>query len=138
MAPKIKLTYFEFRARGEIIRILLHYGGLQFEDKKIKREEWPEFKPSRSLYFVVRCQQRCKNFVTETKFGFMPELEWDGVTLTESVAITRFVAKKLKLVGNTDIEEAQCDAVVDVCSEFIEGMKDYRGRHVQVYGTGLH
>ena len=49
MAPKIKLTYFEFRARGEIIRILLHYGGLQFEDKKIKREEWPEFKPSKSI-----------------------------------------------------------------------------------------
>ena len=54
----------------------------------------------------------------------MPELEWDGAILTESVAITRFIAKKLKIVGNTDIEEAQCDAVADVCSEFIEGMTD--------------
>ena len=53
MAPKIKLTYFEFRARGEIIRILLHYGGLQFEDKKIKREEWPEFKPSKSIGYPI-------------------------------------------------------------------------------------
>ena len=59
MAPKIKLTYFEFRARGEIIRILLHYGGLQFEDKKIKREEWPEFKPSKSIgYPILSCIMR--------------------------------------------------------------------------------
>ena len=61
-ALKIKLTYFEFRARAEIIRILLNYGGLPFEDKKIKRDDWPEFKPSK-LIFPFMNQQNYKKLI---------------------------------------------------------------------------
>ena len=47
MAPKAKLLYFDGRGRGEMIRIMLSYGGVEFEDKRIKMEEWPQVKPSK-------------------------------------------------------------------------------------------
>ena len=47
MAPKVKLLYFDGRGRGEITRMILNYGGIAFEDKRVKMEEWPEVKPSK-------------------------------------------------------------------------------------------
>ena len=55
------------------------------------------------------------------KFGFVPEMEWDGVRLAQSVAIYRLVAKEVGIAGKNNVEMAQCDAVVDFCSEMAEG-----------------
>ena len=55
------------------------------------------------------------------KFGFVPEIEWDGVRLAQSVAIYRLVAKEVGIAGKNNVEMAQCDAVVDFCSEMAEG-----------------
>ena len=48
MAP-ITLIYFDVRARAELIRMALVYGGLEFEDKRIPfyADEWYEMKPSK-------------------------------------------------------------------------------------------
>ena len=55
------------------------------------------------------------------KFGFLPEIEWDGVRLAQSVAIYRLVAKEVGIAGKNNVEMAQCDGVVDFCSEMAEG-----------------
>ena len=47
MAPNVQLLYFDGRGRGEIIRIILTYGGVEFEDKRVSFEEWPQVKPSK-------------------------------------------------------------------------------------------
>ena len=49
MAPKVKLLYFDTFGRAEIIRTILNYGGIEFEDKRFKVEEWPQTKPSKKL-----------------------------------------------------------------------------------------
>ena len=41
-----KLTYFNFRGRGEIIRLVFTAAGVAYEDNRIERERWPELKPS--------------------------------------------------------------------------------------------
>ncbi len=46
MAPKVTLTYFGVRARAELIRLILKAGEIEFEDKRISQQEWPEIKPS--------------------------------------------------------------------------------------------
>ena len=51
----------------------------------------------------------------------MPELTWDGKVLGQSTAITRFVAREVGIAGNNNIEMSQCDAIVDFCSEVVEG-----------------
>ena len=42
----VKLTYFDLRGRAETIRLLLHYNGIQFQDKRVTNEEWAKLKPS--------------------------------------------------------------------------------------------
>ena len=45
--PKLKLTYFGLRGRGEASRLLLAYAGAEYEDHRITFEQWPELKPSK-------------------------------------------------------------------------------------------
>ena len=42
-----KLTYLNIRARGELIRFILSYAELEFEDCRIEAEKWPEVRPSK-------------------------------------------------------------------------------------------
>ena len=51
----------------------------------------------------------------------MPEIIWDGTRLAQSVAIYRLVAKEVGIAGKHNVEMAQCDGVVDFCSEMAEG-----------------
>lgn len=47
---KYVLTYFNIKALGEPIRLLLSYGKIDFEDRRIEKEDWPKVKPSK-YYF---------------------------------------------------------------------------------------
>ncbi|EEB14150.1 glutathione S-transferase alpha-4, putative [Pediculus humanus corporis] len=51
MAPKYKLTYFNFTGLGEPIRYMLAYGNQDFEDNRIEMADWPKLKPNYSAYF---------------------------------------------------------------------------------------
>ena len=53
MAPAYKLTYFNVRGLGEPIRFLLSYGGIEFEDHRVEKEDWPQFKPCKSSPILV-------------------------------------------------------------------------------------
>ncbi len=46
--PKVVYTYFDARARGELPRLIMKAGGIEFEDKRLDRREWsPELKQSK-------------------------------------------------------------------------------------------
>ncbi|XP_072381986.1 glutathione S-transferase-like [Diabrotica undecimpunctata] len=100
MAPKYKLIYFDGTALGEPIRFLLSYGQLDFEDKRIGLDgnDWPAIKPT-------------------TPFGQVPLLEHDGKVAHQSTAISRYLAKQVKLVGSNDWEDLEIDAAVDTIND---------------------
>ena len=52
----------------------------------------------------------------------MPELKWNGKVVGQSNTITRFVAREVGIAGKNNVEMAQCDAIVDFCSEMVAGM----------------
>uniref|UniRef100_F1LBG7 Glutathione S-transferase 1 n=1 Tax=Ascaris suum TaxID=6253 RepID=F1LBG7_ASCSU len=70
-----KLTYFNIRGLGEGARLIFHQAGVEFEDNRLSREDWPSLKPS-------------------TPFGQLPLLEVDGEVLAQSTAIFRYLGRK--------------------------------------------
>ena len=76
------LEYFPIPGTpGEIVRVLLGMGGDAWTDARVPGKEWGAIKPS-------------------TKFGVMPELKSDdGVVMTQSRAIARYLAKTVKVAG---------------------------------------
>lgn len=47
MSPHYKLIYFNSRGRAEHIRFIFAYAGVEYEDVRIPKEKWPEFKKSK-------------------------------------------------------------------------------------------
>jgi glutathione S-transferase len=87
--------------RAEIIRIILNYGGIPFEDFTFKFEAWPEYKP-------------------KMPFGQVPVLEVDGEPLAQSTAIQRYAAKLAGLIP----EDLFAAAKVDEAHALIAEMQD--------------
>ncbi|XP_076656911.1 glutathione S-transferase-like [Halictus rubicundus] len=96
--PTYKLTYFPITALGEPIRLLLSYGGVKFEDHRIKSKDWPQIK-------------------SEMPFGQVPVLEIDGKKINQSVAICRYLAKQFGLAGKNDREALEIDVAVDTITD---------------------
>lgn len=92
--PQYKLTYFPVKALAEPIRFLFSYAGVEFEDVRFNRDDWPKIKPT-------------------TPFGQVPMLEIDGKKINQSVAISRYLAKQYGLAGKNDLEALEIDATVD-------------------------
>ena len=51
-------------------------------------------------------------------YGQLPVLEYKGTTICQSMAIARFLANEFGMAGDTAIEKAQADEVVDAVSDF--------------------
>jgi len=45
----IKLIYFNARGRAELARLILAQAGADYEDSRLTREEWPNYKPSKTF-----------------------------------------------------------------------------------------
>ncbi|XP_006112012.1 hematopoietic prostaglandin D synthase [Pelodiscus sinensis] len=98
--PRYKLVYFDVRGRAEISRYLFAYSGIKYEDHRIKLEDWAKIKPT-------------------IPFGKIPILEVDGVIIHQSLAIGRYLAKETGLAGQTPLEQALADAIVDTIDDFV-------------------
>nr|AIZ46905.1 glutathione S-transferase sigma 5 [Cnaphalocrocis medinalis] len=96
--PKVVFSYFPVKALGESGRLLLAYGGQDFEDNRVTPDKWPEYKPS-------------------TPFGQMPVLEIDGKKYTQSVAIARYLGRKYGLVGADAEQDFEIDQNVDFIND---------------------
>jgi glutathione S-transferase len=92
---KPKLTYFDAAAsRGEECRLALHLAGVDFEDVRIKREDWPALKP-------------------KTPFGGLPTLEMPGKpVLAESNAILAYIGRLHGLHPTDAFEAARHEAIL--------------------------
>lgn len=48
-----KLSYFNFRGRGEPIRLLFHFIGVEFENFQIQRKDWISLYKNSKLNFMI-------------------------------------------------------------------------------------
>jgi glutathione S-transferase len=92
---KPRLIYFDAPvSRGEECRLALHVAGVEFEDVRIPREDWPAFKP-------------------KTPFGSVPVLEMPGhPPLGQSNAILVLIGRQYGLHPQDLFEAARHEAVM--------------------------
>ena len=74
----IKLTYFNANGRVGLLRAMLCYKKVPFENKMFTMEEWPNKK-------------------NDYEFHQLPELEVNGKKLTQTIAISLYLARNLNL-----------------------------------------
>jgi glutathione S-transferase len=95
-----KFYYFNGRGRSEACRLIFAAAGQEFEDIRYEPAEWPAHK-------------------SEMPLGQIPVLEYNGVKLPQSIAITRFLGKQFQLAGKDNFEQAKVDAVGDTINDMI-------------------
>ncbi|KAK7093966.1 glutathione S-transferase-like [Littorina saxatilis] len=94
----IKLTYFDGRGRGEISRLLLTAAGQKFEDVRITFDQWPALK-------------------AKSKFNVLPNLQYNGKTYGQSMAIAQFLAREFGMYGKDNEEALRVDEAVHILTD---------------------
>ena len=110
--PEYKLDYFDFHGgRGEVTRLIMAIGGIEFEDNRIAVPDWP----------AVRDQ---------APFRALPVLHIDGEAIAQSNAMNRYLGKLAGLYPDDPLEALRCDEVCDAVEDILTkvvvtfGMKD--------------
>lgn len=92
---KPRLIYFDAPvSRGEECRLALHLAGVDFEDVRVKREDWPALKP-------------------KTPYGSLPVLELPGhPPFAQSNAILVLIGRRHGLHPQDDFEAARHEGLM--------------------------
>lgn len=105
--PEYKLTYFDSKALGEVIRFILSYGGVDFQDIRIDRStSWTDIKP-------------------RMPYGQLPILEIDGKVYHQTLPICRYLAKQFDIGGKTDLDALEIDAIANSIYDFRKTLAPY-------------
>ncbi len=99
--PNYKLTYFDFDGgRAEPIRIALHSAGIAFEDERLSFAEFSEMRGS-------------------TPFNAVPVMEIDGLPVTQSNGLSRYVGKLAGLYPQDDLQALYCDEALGALEDLL-------------------
>ncbi|CAL8128189.1 unnamed protein product [Orchesella dallaii] len=107
--PKYKVIYFNFMWLAEPTRLLLSYVKEDFEDVRLDWDEWekPDSKITNKDDYPYR------------KLPALEDTE-NGLILGQSFTIVRYLGRKYKLVGKTEVEAAKCDEYADVLKDMLK------------------
>ena len=96
-----KLTYFDFDGgRGEPVRIAFHAAGIDFEDHRISFDEFMKTRHT-------------------MRFTCAPVLEIDGVEVTQSNSMLRYVGKMAGLYPENDLQALYCDEAMGAVEDLL-------------------
>lgn len=99
--PTFKLTYFDFDGgRGEPVRIAFHAAGIDFEDHRISFEQFMQTRG-------------------DMRFTCSPTLEIDGVVVTQSNSMLRYVGKMAGLYPEDPLQALYCDEAMGAVEDLL-------------------
>lgn len=131
----MKLTYFNVRGLAETSRFLLALGGEEYEDfrypldvidmskHEMKKDEFDKDKADGKLV---------------TSLNKVPFLEVDGVTIPQSKSMERFLARRYNMMGSSDVEAAQIDAICESVRDFKDMYQKVRSLPEQERSDGMN
>lgn len=90
-----KLIYFNLKARGVLPLLVAAYADLPLEwDNSPTQDVWRALKPT-------------------MPFGQLPVLEDGTITIAQSMAISRYLARKAGIQGDTDVDFAMSEQLIE-------------------------
>nr|QGQ60788.1 GSTM2 [Acartia tonsa] len=105
MSPNVAiLGYWDIRGLAETSRLLLEYGGINYEDRRIQmsKADWLEYKTGLGF-----------------DFPNLPFYQDEDVKITQSKAIVKHLGRKLNLAGSTLKGQADIDMLLDLVADFV-------------------
>ncbi len=102
----MRLTYFPVRGRVEPARLMLALSAVSYDFEPMDVTTW-------------RGPNGKERMLERTPFGQLPLLEDGGLSLCQSRAIHRYLARKLDLYGDTIEEQARVDEVFETADEIV-------------------
>lgn len=96
------ITYFDAPGRAELARAMLTMKGMEFENKCLGKEDWKQLKSSGTIPLGNQVP------ILTTS---------DGVTLTQSLALARYVAKQCGFYPESAEDAQLSDAIVEACAD---------------------
>ena len=131
----MKLTYFNVRGLAETSRFLLALGGEEYEDfryplevidmskHEMKKDEFDKDKADGKLL---------------TSLNKVPFLEVDGVTIPQSKSMERFLARRYNMMGTSEVEIAQIDAICESVRDFKDMYQKVRSLPEEERSNGMN
>ena len=104
--PTYKLIYFNARGGAELARFIFAQAGVEYEDVRVERENWPALKPT-------------------MPFGVLPVLEVDGKKLGGSMTLARYLAETFGLAGESPFENAEIASIIDTVTDMVKEVGKY-------------
>ncbi|CAD5221770.1 unnamed protein product [Bursaphelenchus okinawaensis] len=106
--PDYKFYYFNVRGIGEPVRMVMHYGNIEFEDVRIEQKDW-------------------RNYKNKMPQGTVPVLSIDNgkIKLSQSTAIACYLARKVGLGGRNELEMARIDEALATYKDMYAKMADF-------------
>ncbi|GFR86143.1 glutathione S-transferase [Elysia marginata] len=106
---KPKMTYFKYRGRGELSRLVMAAAGKELEQNIVDVPSWLKIKPT-------------------TFFQRVPFIEIDGEEYHQGNAIATYLARENGLYGETNLECLMIDQVVQLKEDLLlEEIKTFVG-----------
>jgi len=100
--PEIKLFYFDFRGRGEFLRLVLEAAGAKYTEERIDFSNWPEEKK-------------------KAPFGTVPYITYDGKVVGQTIACAELLARELGFMGKTNLDAARILEVIGLWEDQLVG-----------------
>mmetsp|Transcript_20783 Transcript_20783/g.34808 ORF Transcript_20783/g.34808 Transcript_20783/m.34808 type:complete len:219 (-) Transcript_20783:190-846(-) len=97
-----KLYYLPMRARAEPIRMILHCGGIEYEDVTIPFQSWQDYKTGMEI----------------CPFGQLPSIQFPtGEVIAQSGSIIRYAAKLAHIYPEDPLEAARADMIYELAQD---------------------
>lgn len=111
----LKLTYFNGRGLAETSRLLLAVSGEKYEDFRypLTIKDWKTHSFVKEEFDLDK-----KNGVLEKSRGKLPFLTVGEEVICQSKAIERYLGRRLKMMGNSEVESAKIDAICECVRDF--------------------
>ena len=131
----MKLTYFNVRGLAETSRFLLALGGEEYEDFRYPLEviDMSKYEMKKDEFDKDKADGKLL-----TSLNKVPFLEVDGVTIPQSKSMERFLARRYNMMGTSEVEIAQIDAICESVRDFKDMYQKVRSLPEEERSNGMN